>query len=68
MQNLTHEKPKPYGVYLNKDMREDLENIARNESEGNLHAVLQYGVKYFIKMYKAGRIKIVKSSKTKLEI
>ena len=62
------EKPRPHGVYLTKVMRADLEKIADNETGGNLHAVLQYGLKYFIKQYKAGKIKIEKETQTKLKI
>lgn len=62
------EKPKPYGVYLNQSMRADLEKIAQDESGGNFHAVLQYGLKYFIREYKAGKVKIKKTTQTKLEL
>ena len=62
------QKPKPYGVYLNQAMRADLEKIAAQESDGNFHALLQYGLKYFIREYKAGRVKIKKATQTKLEL
>lgn len=62
------EKPKPYGVYLNRSMRADLDKIAAAETDGNFHALLQYAVKYFIREYKAGRVKIKKTTQTKLEI
>lgn len=61
-------KPKPYGIYLNIPMAADLEKIAAAETDGNFHALLQYAVKYFIREYKAGRVKIKKTTQTKLEL
>ena len=65
---LKKSKPRPYGVYLNKSMLIDLRKIADDESDGNFHAILQYGLKYFIKEYKAGKVKIKKEQQTKLNI
>lgn len=68
MTKKTAGKPKPYGVYLNKTMRADLEKISAAETGGNFHAILQYAVKYFIQQYKRGKVKIKKTTQTKLEI
>ncbi len=59
---------KPYGLYLNKEMSADIDQIAATETNGNYHALLQFAVKYFIREYKAGRIKIKKETVTKLKL
>ncbi len=60
-------KGKPYGIYLNKDMLADLEQIAAAETGGSLHTLLQYAIKHFIREYKAGKIKPKKETITRLK-
>ena len=63
------EKSKVHGVYLSEEVKKELGEIANKESGGNFHTVMQYAIKYFVKMYKAGRVKIEKSNRPpKLEI
>jgi len=58
---------KPYGIYLNREMLADLEKIAEEEADGNLHTILQYAMKHFIREYKAGKIKLRKETVTRLK-
>ena len=62
------EKPKSYSVYLNKSMGADLDQIVMAETDGNVHAVLQFAVRYFIQEYKAGRVRLKKETVTKLKL
>ncbi len=50
-------KLKPVGVYLRKNVRAEVEKIAEAE-DLSIHAVLAYGVSYFVRQYKAGKVKI----------
>ena len=59
---------KPYGLYLNREMSADVDEIAAAETGGNYHALLQFAVKYFIREYKAGRVKIKKETVTRLKL
>ena len=60
-------KLKPVGVYLRKNVRAEVEKIA--EAEGlSLHAVLAYGVSYFVRQYKAGKVKIETVTKPSLNL
>ncbi len=66
-QELTKEEKealrRPIGVYLRLDVRRAVEEIA--EKEGlNRHAVLAYGISYFVRQYRAGKVKIEKQQKT----
>ena len=58
-------KAKPYGVYLGIDERAAMEKIMKETGE-NQHALLQFAVKYFIKQYRAGKIKAQKTTTVKL--
>ena len=60
-------KGKTYGIYLNKDILADLEQIAKAETGGSLHNLLQYAIKHFIREYKAGKIKLKKETVTRLK-
>jgi hypothetical protein len=60
-------KPRPIGVYLRKNVRAEVEKIA--EAEGlSVHAVLAYGVSYFVRQYKAGKAKIETIPKPSLNL
>jgi hypothetical protein len=58
---------KPYGIYLNLEILTDLEQIAEAETGGSLHTILQYAIKYFIREYKAGKVKLKKETVTRLK-
>ncbi len=60
-------KGKPYGIYLNKEILADLEEIAEAETGGSLHNLLQYAIKYFIREYRAGKVKLKKETVTRLK-
>jgi hypothetical protein len=65
----TAKKLKPVGVYLRKNVRAEVEKIA--EAEGlPVHAVLAYGVSYFVRQYKAGKVNIetVKTTTLNLDV
>jgi hypothetical protein len=67
----TEEKPKrgkPYGLYLDKDMAADVERIAAKETDGNTHALLQFAVRYFIKEYDSGSVKLKRKTVTRLSL
>jgi hypothetical protein len=50
-------KPVPTSVYLRKDLRAEVEKIA--EVEGvTVHAIMAYGISYFVRQYKAGKVKL----------
>ena len=63
-------KPTPASVYLRKEVRAEVEKIA--EAEGvSVHAIMAYGVSYFIRQYKAGKVKLEtedRPKKLKLDI
>ncbi len=59
-------KTKSFGIYLNREITAEVEDIAAKETGGNYHALLQFAVKYFIKEYRAGRVKLKKKTVTKL--
>ena len=60
-------KPTPYGVYLDEDMRRDMEKI-REKTGMNNHALLQFAIKYFIQQYNAGKIQVTKKTINTLEL
>ena len=63
----TAKKLKPVGVYLRKNVRAEVEKIA--EAEGlSIHAVLAYGVSYFVRQYKAGKVEIETVTKPSLNL
>jgi hypothetical protein len=59
---------KSFGVYLNKELAAEVIDIADKETNGSPHALLQYAVKYFIRQYRAGKVKLKKKTVTKLEL
>jgi len=61
-------KSKSFGIYVNQELAAEIEDIAAKETNGNHHAILQFAVKYFIKEYRAGRVKLKKKTVTKLEL
>ena len=61
-------KPKAFGIYLNKELAAEVQDIAAKETGGNSHALLQFALKYFIREYRAGRVKYKKRTVTKLEL
>ena len=58
---------RPIGVYLRKDARIAIEEIAEEENLTR-HAILAYAVSYFVRQYKAGKVKIEKKQKTTLNL
>jgi hypothetical protein len=61
-------KTKSFGIYLNKELTAEVIDIAHKETSDNYHALLQFAIKYFIKEYRAGRVKLKKRTVTKLEL
>jgi hypothetical protein len=50
-------KPVPTSVYLRKEVRAEVEKIA--EAEGvTVHAIMAYGISFFVRQYKAGKVKL----------
>jgi hypothetical protein len=69
-QNTAEEKAKlrrPIGVYVRKDVRIAVEQIAKTEGLSR-HAILSYAVSYFVRQYKAGKVKIETEQQTKLKL
>ncbi len=58
---------RPIGVYLRKDARAEIERIAQAEGLSR-HSLLAYAVSYFIRQYKAGKVKIETTKKTTLKL
>lgn len=56
-QTESKKKPTPASVYLRKDVRDEIAKIAKKEGL-SVHAVMAYGVSYFVRQYKAGKAKI----------
>ena len=54
---------RPVGIYLRRDVRTAIEEIADKEGLTR-HAILSYAVSYFIRQYRAGKVKIEKQQKT----
>ncbi len=57
---------KAYGLYLNRELLADLQQIADAETGGNLNQILQYALRRFVKEYKKG-IKLEKETVTRLK-
>ena len=55
------------GVGLKESEWAELQKVA-DEQSTNLHAVTAYGVRYFLKEYKAGKVKIKQKNTVTLEI
>lgn len=58
---------RPVGVYLRVATRAEVEKIAQEE-DLPLHAILAYGIAYFVRQYKAGKVKIETTQKTTLKM
>jgi hypothetical protein len=58
---------RPIGLFLRKDVRKEVELIA-DEEDLNRHALLSYAISYFIRQYRAGKVKIEKEQTTKLKL
>jgi len=58
---------RPVGVYLRVGTRSEIEKIAAAEGL-SVHAVLAYSVAYFVRQYKAGKVKIETTQKTTLKM
>jgi hypothetical protein len=66
----TEDKPPkntPISVYLTKEEREYIEGVADRLGVSR-HAILQFGVKYFISQHVAGEIRVPVETKTVTEI
>lgn len=66
------EKPKgtrrrPIGLYLRNETLAAVQEIAEKEHLP-IHGLLVYGVTYFIRQYRAGKVKIEKQQTTTLNI
>jgi hypothetical protein len=57
----------PMSVYLKQEDREYLEDLA-NRLGVSRHSVLQFGLKLFIDLHKAGKVEIPTETKTVTEI
>lgn len=58
---------RPVGVYLRVATRAEVEKIAKDEALP-VHGLLAYAVAYFVKQYKAGKVKIEREQHTKLKL
>ena len=67
-QNDQPKRGKAYGLYLNRELLADLEQIAGAETGGKLHEILQFALRHFVKEYKAGKIKLKKETVTRLKL
>ena len=63
------EKPKnyPISIYVTEDERDWLDALANNLGVSR-HSLMQYGIRYFIKQYRDGKIEIPTETKTVTEI
>jgi hypothetical protein len=59
---------KAYGLYINRELLTDLQEIAEAETGGKLHEILQFALRHFVKEYKAGKIKLKKETVTRLKL
>jgi len=60
-------KRRPIGLYLRMATRAEVEKIAAAE-DLPVHAILAYAVAYFVRQYKAGKVKIETTKKTTLNL
>jgi len=58
---------RPIGVYLRVATRAEIDKIAAAEGLSR-HALLAYAVAYFVRQYKAGKVKIETTKKTTLNL
>jgi hypothetical protein len=58
---------RPIGVYLRRDVRTAIEQIAAKEDLSR-HSILSYAISYFVRQYTAGKIKIEKEQTTRLKL
>lgn len=66
------EKPKgkrrrPIGLYLRNDTLAAVQDIAAENNDIPIHALLVYAVSYFIREYRKGKVKIETQTKTTLK-
>lgn len=57
---------RPIGLYLRRDERSEVEEIAKKEGLSR-HAILSYGISYFLKQYRAGKVQIEKETTVTLK-
>jgi hypothetical protein len=57
----------PIGVYLRKEIRSAVDEIAEKEGVSR-HAILAYAVTDFVRQYRAGKIKLKKKQTIDLDI
>ena len=60
-------KRRPLGLYLRNDVIAEVESIA-DENGQAVHGIITYAVSYFIKQYRAGKVKIETETKQKLKL
>ena len=58
---------RPIGVYVRKDVRAEVDKIAEDEGLSR-HSILTYAISYFVRQYKAGKVKIEKEQTTRLKL
>lgn len=58
---------RPIGLYLRNDILAAMQDIAHENKDIPMHALLVYAVTYFIRQYRAGKVKIETQIKTTLK-
>jgi len=68
-QQTEDDKPKnyPISVYVTEKERDWLDDLARGLGVSR-HSLMQYGIRYFMKQYRDGKIEIPTETKTVTEI
>ena len=60
-------KRRPLGLYLRNDVLAEVQAIAAENGQA-VHGIVSYAVTYFIKQYRAGKVKIETEQKAKLKL
>lgn len=60
-------KRRPLGLYLRNDVLAAVQEIATENGQA-VHGIVTYAVTYFIKQYRAGKVKIETEQKAKLKL
>lgn len=60
-------KRRPLGLYLRNDVLAEVQAIAEENGQA-VHGIVTYAVTYFVKQYRAGKVKIETEQKAKLKL
>lgn len=60
-------KRRPLGLYLRNDILAAVQDIAAENNQA-IHGIVTFAVSYFIKQYRAGKVKIETETKQKLKL